>query len=81
MKIKYIFPIVLLLVGCGSKEAKVESTSTEVVESNYVNLTAAQLKNAEIKTGTIRYYDDNCCGSLDKRSYTIEWLPSSTILP
>ena len=53
MKNIYILPIVLLLVGCGSKETKVESTSTEVVESNYVHLTAAQLKNAEIKTGTM----------------------------
>ena len=53
MKIIYIFPIVLLLAGCGSKETKVESTSTEVVESNYVHLTAAQLENAEIKTGTM----------------------------
>jgi cobalt-zinc-cadmium efflux system membrane fusion protein len=51
MKIKYIFPIVLLLAGCGSKETKVESTTAEVVESNYVHLTAGQLKNAEIKTG------------------------------
>ena len=51
MKTIYIFPIILLLIGCGSKETKVESSNTDVVETMQVILTSAQLKNAGVATG------------------------------
>ena len=53
MKNIFIIPIVLIFIGCGSKETKVESTSTAaVVESMKVSLTSAQFDNAGIVLGS-----------------------------
>ena len=50
MKTIYIFPLMLLFIGCGTKEVKVESTKTDSVETMNVSLTAAQIQNVGIKT-------------------------------
>ncbi len=50
MKTIYIFPLILLFIGCGTKEVKVESKKTEVVEAMNVTLTAAQMKTIGITT-------------------------------
>ncbi len=50
MKTIYIFPLMLLFSGCGTKEVKVESTKTDAVETMYVSLTAAQMENVGVKT-------------------------------
>jgi cobalt-zinc-cadmium efflux system membrane fusion protein len=52
MKNLFIIPLVLLFLGCGSKETKVESTETApVIESMKVSLTRSQFENAGIVLG------------------------------
>jgi cobalt-zinc-cadmium efflux system membrane fusion protein len=52
MKNIFIIPLVLLFIGCGSKETKVESTeSAPIIESMKVSLTSAQFNNAGIVLG------------------------------
>ena len=52
MKNIFIIPIILIFIGCGSKETKVESTNTApVIESMKVSLTSAQFENAGIVLG------------------------------
>ncbi len=53
MKNIFIIPIVLMFIGCGSKETKVESTTAApAVESMKVSVTDAQFQNAGIILGT-----------------------------
>ena len=48
----FVIPIILIFIGCGSKETKVESTTTAtVIESMKVSLTSAQFENAGIVLG------------------------------
>ena len=44
----FITPIILIFIGCGSKETKVESTAP-VAETMKVSLSSAQFKNADIQ--------------------------------
>jgi cobalt-zinc-cadmium efflux system membrane fusion protein len=49
----FIIPIILMFIGCGSKETKVESTPTApIVESMKVSVTTAQFDNAGIVLGS-----------------------------
>ncbi len=53
MKKIYLIPFILLLIGCGSKETKVETSNSDVAELLEVTLTSAQIKNAGIMTGSM----------------------------
>lgn len=48
----FITPIILMFIGCGSKETKVESTAP-VAETMKVSLSSAQFKNADIQLGVL----------------------------
>lgn len=53
MKTIYIFPLILLLIGCGAKETKVQGSNASVEESMKVILTSAQMENAGVKIGSM----------------------------
>lgn len=76
MKITYIIPFILLLIGCGSKEVKTENSNTEVVESMKVSLTTAQFQNAGIVTGLM---DEKEMASILKLNGKIEVPPQNLI--
>ena len=53
MKTIYIFPLILLLIGCGAKETKVQGSNASVEESMKVILTSVQMENAGVKIGSM----------------------------